>query len=54
MDVIESIINAVAIYKKIRSPSEFRKQAKEYLYVISSTNLNGMPIYTKGKLGARS
>ena len=50
MDVVESIINAVAIYKKIRSTSEFRKQAKEYLYIIVGTNLNGMAIYTKGKL----
>ncbi|MEP7337349.1 MAG: hypothetical protein ABI977_06355 [Acidobacteriota bacterium] len=50
LDVIESIINAVAIYKKLRSTSQLRKQAKEYLYVIESVNLDGMAIYTKGKL----
>jgi len=50
LDVAESILNATAIYKKIRSRSPFRKQAKEYLYVIQSTNLDGMFIYTKGKL----
>jgi hypothetical protein len=50
LDVAESIINAVAIYKTIRSISPFRKKRREYLYVILSTNLLGMPIYTKGKL----
>lgn len=50
MDVIESIVNAIAIQKKIRSTSEARRQIREYLYIIVSTNLNGMPIYTKGKL----
>ena len=50
LDVVESILNAVAIYKKIRSTSPLRRQAREYLYVIQSTNLSGLPIYTKGKL----
>jgi hypothetical protein len=50
LDVAESILNAVAIYKTIRSESRFRRRAKEYLYVIQSTNLNGLPIYSKGKL----
>jgi hypothetical protein len=50
LDVAESILNAVAIYKTIRSESLFHKRAKEYLYVIQSTNLNGLPIYSKGKL----
>lgn len=50
LDAIESILNAVAIYKKIRSTSPRRKQAREYLYVIQSTNLDGLAIYTKGKL----
>ena len=49
MDIIESIINAVAIYKKIRSTSPYRKTSKEYLYIIQSTNLDGIFIYTKGK-----
>ena len=50
LDVAESILNAVAIYKKIRSTSPYRKKAKEYLYIIQSPNLDGIAIYTKGKL----
>jgi len=50
LDVVESIINAVAIYKRIRSRSSLRKQAREYLYVIQGTNLDGLVIYSKGKL----
>jgi len=50
LDVAESILNAVAIYKTIRSASPFRKRGREYLYIIQSTNLNGLPIYSKGKL----
>ena len=49
LDVAESILNAVAIYKKLRSTSKFRA-AREYLYVIQSSNLEGLAIYTKGKL----
>src|SRR5713226_1346053 len=47
LDVAESILNAVAIYKKIRSSSFRRQRRREYLYVIQSTNLDGLPIYTK-------
>jgi hypothetical protein len=47
--VAESILNAVAIYKKLRSTSRFRA-AREYLYVIQSSNLEGLAIYSKGKL----
>jgi len=50
LDVVESIVNAVAIYKTIRSRSHFRKRAREYLHIIQSTNLEGVMIYTKGKL----
>jgi hypothetical protein len=50
LDVAESILNAVAIYKKIRSTSPFRQNTKEYLYIIQSPNLDGIAIYTKGKL----
>lgn len=50
LDVAESILNAVAIFKKLRSRSPRRAPAREYLYIIQSTNLNGLPIYTKGKL----
>src|SRR3989304_5553696 len=53
LDIAESILNAVAIYKRIRSRSPFR-QEREYLYVIQSTNLDGLMIYTKGKLVTES
>jgi hypothetical protein len=50
LDVVESIMNAVAIYKKLRSRSPLRGGSTEYLYVIQSTNLDGVAVYTKGKL----
>jgi hypothetical protein len=50
LDVAESILNAVAIYKRLRSNSPSRNKRREYLYVIQSTNLDGLAIYTKGKL----
>lgn len=50
LDVAESIVSAVAIYKTIRSRSPFRLQRLEYLHIIQSTNLDGLMIYTKGKL----
>jgi hypothetical protein len=50
LDVAESILNAVAIYKRLRSQSPFRQCPKEYLYVIQSVNLEGLAIYSKGKL----
>lgn len=50
LDVAESILNAVAIYKRLRSTSSSRSKRREYLYVIQSTNLDGLAIYTKGKL----
>lgn len=49
LDVTESILNAVTIYKRIRSRSVAGSRAREYLYVIQSTNLDGLFIYTKGK-----
>ena len=49
LDVAESILNAVAIYKMLRSTSRFRT-SRQYLYVIQSTNLEGLAIYSKGKL----
>jgi len=50
LDVAESILNAVAIYKTIRSKSPSRRHSGERLYIIQSTNLEGLAIYTKGKL----
>ncbi|MDI6739763.1 MAG: hypothetical protein QME74_05305 [Candidatus Edwardsbacteria bacterium] len=50
LDIVESIVNAVAIYKTIRSQSTLRHKGREYLYIIQSTNLEGLMIYSKGKL----
>ncbi len=50
LDVAESILNAVAVYKRLRSQGTARTESREYLYVIQSTNLEGLMIYTKGKL----
>ncbi|MEN6450462.1 MAG: hypothetical protein ABFC96_08230 [Thermoguttaceae bacterium] len=50
LDVAESILNAVAIYKTIRSTSPYRRGRREMLHIIESTNLNGLAIYTKGRL----
>ena len=50
LDVAESILNAVAIFKTLRSTSPFRKGGREYLYVIQSPNLEGLAIYSKGRL----
>jgi hypothetical protein len=50
LDVAESIVNAVAVYKRLRSSSASRSKRREYLYVIQSTNLEGLAIYTTGKL----
>ena len=50
LDAAESILNAAAIYKTLRSQSPWREQRTEYLHVIQSTNLDGLMIYTKGKL----
>ena len=50
LDVAEAILNAVAIYKTIRSRSPFRAVDGEKLYIIQGTNLEGLSIYTKGKL----
>lgn len=50
LDVAESILNAVAVYKTLRSTSPLRRSAREYLHVIQSPNLDGIVIYSKGKL----
>ena len=50
LDIVESIVNAVAIYKTIRSTSLYRQQLREYLHIIQGTNLEGLMIYSKGKL----
>ena len=53
LDVAESILNAVAIYKRIRSRSLFRPETREYLYIVQATNLDGVPIYSKVSWSAR-
>jgi hypothetical protein len=50
LDIAESILNARDIYKKLRSTRPSRNKRREYLYVIQSTNRDGLVIYTKGKL----
>ncbi len=54
MDVAEAIVNATCIQKRIRSTSPFRERRREYLYVITSLNLTGIPIYTKGKFASEA
>src|SRR4051794_4960677 len=49
-DVLESIITAVAIYKTVNSTSRYRGRRREYLHIIQSTNFEGAPVYSKGKL----
>ena len=50
LDEAEAILNAVAIFKTIRSRSPYRAMDGERLYIIQGTNLEGLSIYTKGKL----
>lgn len=52
LDVTGSILNARAIYKKLRSTNASRNKRREYLYIIQGTNPDGLVIYTKGKFVA--
>ena len=47
--VLEAIINAPAIYKRIVSHDP-RSGVREYLYVIIGQTYSGLFIYTKGKI----
>ena len=47
-DVLESIVNANAIKKVLRSRSVRRVKAREHLYVIESPTFTGTWVYTKG------
>jgi len=49
-DVLESIVNANAIKKVLRSRSLARARAGERLYVIESPTFTGTWIYTKGTI----
>jgi hypothetical protein len=51
-EVEESIVYADAIYKSIRS--KLSSGHREYLHIIHGRTLNGILIYTKGKLVVRS
>jgi len=47
-EVVESIVNAQAIAKTLRSPSRAKRHPGEKLYVIKSFSYDGTLIYTKG------
>ena len=49
-DVLESIVNANAIKKTLRSHSSGRVSARDHLYVIESPTYSGLWVYTKGVL----
>ena len=49
-DVVESILNAVAIYKTVRSRGSVRSAPNRRLHIIQSSNFEGLAIYTKGAL----
>jgi hypothetical protein len=53
-DILESVVNAVALKKTIRSRSPHRGHAGEKLYVIESPNFSGIWIYTKGTIRKKS
>ncbi len=49
-EIRESIVNAAAIYKSIRSTSRQRTRSRELLHIIYGTTFTGIVVYTKGKL----
>ena len=49
-DVIESVINAPAVTKVLRSRSQRRPARHEKLYVIVGSTYDGLLIYTKGTI----
>lgn len=53
-DVLESIVNANAIKKVLRSRSTTRLRARERLYVIESPTFTGTWVYTKGAIRRKS
>jgi hypothetical protein len=53
-DVLESVLNANAIEKVLRSKSSFRTKRYERLYVIESPSFAGIWIYTKGTIRKRN
>lgn len=53
-DALESILNSVEIFKTIRSTSLYRRKRRELPHVIIGTTLDGIAVYTKGKLVAHA
>ena len=56
-DVLESIMSATGIHKRLKSRSPFRKSRSETLYIVVGISLRGIPIYSKGvirKLGGQT
>jgi hypothetical protein len=53
-EVLESIVNANAIKKVLRSRSPSRAHAGERLYVIESPTFSGTWVYTKGVIRNRN
>jgi hypothetical protein len=49
-DVLESVVNADAVKKVLRSRSPSRSRRRELLYVIESASFTGIWIYTKGTI----
>jgi hypothetical protein len=49
-DILESVVNANAIKKVLRSRAGGRAHRRERLYVIESPNFSGTWIYTKGTI----
>ena len=49
-DILESVVNANAIKKVLRSRATTRRRPREYLYVIESPSFSGEWIYTKGTI----
>lgn len=49
-DIVESIVNAQAIDKTLRSRRRSRRHPGERLYVIKSFNYSGTLIHTKGAI----
>jgi hypothetical protein len=49
-DVVESVLNAPAITKILRSRSSQRRQARERLFVIVGSTYDGLLVYTKGAI----
>ena len=52
-DVLESVVNANAVKKVLRSRSPARIHARKRLYVIESPTFSGTWVYTKGTIRGR-